>query len=65
MGKSLLEKVIFQVAEGTLFFRLYFEMLIQIVSSDDLIEKYTKLYSNIVYIFFIYCYILTRANMIE
>ena len=43
MGKCLLEKLIFQVAEVTLFLRLYFEMQIQIASSDDFIENYTKL----------------------
>ena len=43
MGKSLLEKVIFQVAEITLFLRLYFQMQIQIASFDDFIEKYIKL----------------------
>ena len=41
--KKLWTKVIFQVAEVTLFLRLYFEMQIQIASSDDFIEKYTKL----------------------
>ena len=46
MGKSLLEKVIFQVAEVTLFIRLYSEIQIQIASSDDFIEKYTKLFSE-------------------
>ena len=43
MGKSLLEKVIFQVAEVSLFLHLYFEMQIQIASSDVLIQKYRKL----------------------
>ena len=43
MGKSLLGKIIFQVAEVTLFLRLYLEMQIHIVSYDDFIENYTKL----------------------
>ena len=43
MGKCLLEKLIFQVAEVTLFLRLYFEMQIQIANSDYFIEKYIKL----------------------
>ena len=43
MNKSLLEKVIFQVAQVTLFLRLYFEIQIEIASSDDFIKNHTKL----------------------
>ena len=43
MGKSLLENVIFQVADVSIFLRLYFEMQIEIASFDYFIEKYTKL----------------------